>query len=308
MSILVGRIIDGFRKSIQSSLFTIFHYCQGVIFTAFALVVTGTLVIWLSIFIYGAFYYSYMPPATQYTKPVHLQFRPCDDIQGACSFMSANVSLTRKGDEQLFLRGLPYSIQLDIEMPESPANLEAGMFMIKIILYSKKGDPVLTSSRAAVLRYKSRLVQTINAFTSAAALLSGTYEEKQVVNVELVDEYEEDTYHPATTAFVEVQTKFIQVYSSQLRIVAKFTGIRYLLFQYPTISAVCGIGSIMYFLVIIATLSWWRYLGNPAPMYAVSNMFTGSTHNISDENIMSVGASASRVEELQFTDIDTPST
>jgi seipin len=39
-----------------------------------ALVLLGTVVLWISVFIYVAFYYAYMP-AVSHARPVHLQFQ-----------------------------------------------------------------------------------------------------------------------------------------------------------------------------------------------------------------------------------------
>lgn len=39
-----------------------------------ALILIGTVVLWISVFIYVAFYYAYMP-AVSHARPVHLQFQ-----------------------------------------------------------------------------------------------------------------------------------------------------------------------------------------------------------------------------------------
>jgi len=54
------------RRSVQSARDTVFR--GGVV------VVSTIFIIWLSIFLYTVFYYSYMP-SMSYVRPVHLQFK-----------------------------------------------------------------------------------------------------------------------------------------------------------------------------------------------------------------------------------------
>lgn len=41
--------------------------------------------------------------------------------------------------------GQPYQITLDLEMPESPTNMELGMFLVKMSCYSHDGQILDTS-------------------------------------------------------------------------------------------------------------------------------------------------------------------
>lgn len=107
------------------------------------------LLLWTAIFLYGSFYYSYMPLAT-YSTPVHYYYRTdCDSSASLlCSFPTANVSLLRNGKNQVMTYGQPYRISLELEMPESPANQELGMFMVKMFCYSRQGQTVTSSARS----------------------------------------------------------------------------------------------------------------------------------------------------------------
>lgn len=46
----------------------------------------------------------------------------------------------------------PYQITLELEMPESPVNMQLGMFVVKMSCYSSTGVIVDTSSRSVSLR------------------------------------------------------------------------------------------------------------------------------------------------------------
>lgn len=54
------------RRSVQSARDTVFR--GGVV------IVSTVFIVWLSIFLYTVFYYSYMP-SMSYVRPVHLQFK-----------------------------------------------------------------------------------------------------------------------------------------------------------------------------------------------------------------------------------------
>lgn len=47
---------------------------KNAIFRGGLIIVSVVLIVWISIFLYTAFYYAYMP-SMSYVRPVHLQFR-----------------------------------------------------------------------------------------------------------------------------------------------------------------------------------------------------------------------------------------
>nr|CAH7756774.1 unnamed protein product [Callosobruchus chinensis] len=109
------------------------HNVREVLFRGTVLALITALLVWLSVFMYVAFYYVYVPTES-HERPVFLKFKPCGASdscsveKGICSFPSAHVQLTKK--QQLLMMGQPYKIHLDLEMPESPANRELGMKFI----------------------------------------------------------------------------------------------------------------------------------------------------------------------------------
>eukprot|EP00095_Tigriopus_kingsejongensis_P006194 maker-scaffold252_size238019-snap-gene-1.29 protein:Tk06194 transcript:maker-scaffold252_size238019-snap-gene-1.29-mRNA-1 annotation:"unknown" len=90
-----------------------------------------SLVFWVSAFIYGSFYFVYMPGSRTISREVNFQFEPCslsEDVLGQkCSHLSANVSLI--GDSQV-VEHEKYRVILRLEMPASETNQKAGMFMV----------------------------------------------------------------------------------------------------------------------------------------------------------------------------------
>ena len=64
--------------------------------------------------------------------------------------------------------------------------------MVKIDLKDYDGKVVKSGTRAAMLRYRSFLHQLVYTMVFAPVLLTGTFEEKQLVTVELLNLFEDD--------------------------------------------------------------------------------------------------------------------
>ncbi|RVE67355.1 hypothetical protein OJAV_G00102200 [Oryzias javanicus] len=237
------------------------------------------LLLWIAAFLYGSFYYSYMPTAA-FSTPVHYYYR-MDCVSPSsflCLYPMANISLMRNKKNVLTF-GQVYQISLQLEMPDSPVNQQLGMFMIKTTCFSQDGGQVAASARSAkqmlkasssrfgMLRYQSDLLKTLGTLLFLPAFLTGAAEQKQMVEVELFSEYTDDPYAPSVTAVIEILSDKVQIYSSHLYIHAHFTGIRYLLFHFPVLSALVGVSTNFIFLSLIFLLSYARLLftdGNKA--------------------------------------------
>ncbi|XP_033949557.1 seipin-like isoform X1 [Pseudochaenichthys georgianus] len=238
-------------------------------FTVFSIVF---LLLWISAFLYGSFYYSYMPMAA-FSTPVHYHYRTdCESPASfLCSYPMANISLMRNKKHVLTF-GQAYQMSLQLDMPDSPTNQELGMLMIKTTCFSGKGGQVASSARSArqllsasssrfsMLRYRSELLRSLSTLLFLPAFLTGVSEQKQVLEVELFSDYTDDPYLPSVTAVIEILSNKVQIYSSQLNVHAHFTGIRYLLFNFPLLSALVGVSSNFVFLSLLFVLSYVKLL------------------------------------------------
>ncbi|XP_059398435.1 seipin-like isoform X1 [Carassius carassius] len=219
------------------------------------------LLLWVSMFLYGSFYYSYMP-SVSFSTPVHFYYRTdCDASDSVlCSFPMANVSLLKNGRNQVMMPGQAYRISLELEMPESPVNAQLGMFMVKMFCYTTDGTVVQSVSRSTMLHYRSNLLQTMSTLLFSPLLLTGVSEQKQLIEVEFFPDFKSDLYQPAVGAVIEIQSRRVQIYSTQLRIHAFFTGIRYLLHNFPVMSAIVGVASNFTFLSVIVLFSYLQFI------------------------------------------------
>lgn len=219
------------------------------------------LLLWVSVFLYGSFYYSYMPTVS-FSTPVHFYYTSnCDSSESAlCSFPTANISFMKNEKDQVMAVGQPYRISLELEMPESPVNEELGMFMVKMSCYTKGGKTVSSVGRSTMLHYRSSLLQTMSTLLFSPLLLTGMAEQKQLIEVELISDYKANAYQPTVGAVIEIHSKRVQIYSSQLRIHAYFTGIRYVLYNFPVMSAVFGVATNFAFLSVIVLFSYLQFV------------------------------------------------
>ncbi|XP_023988993.1 seipin isoform X6 [Physeter macrocephalus] len=222
---------------------------------------TALLLLWVSVFLYGSFYYSYMPTASHFS-PVHFYYRTdCDSSASLlCSFPVANVSLAKGGRDRVLMYGQPYRFTLELELPESPVNQDLGMFLVTISCYTRGGRIISTSSRSVMLHYRSNLLQMLDTLVFSSLLLFGFAEQKQVLEVELYPEYRENSYVPTTGAIIEIHSKRIQLYGAYLRIHAHFTGLRYLLYNFPMTCAFVGVASNFTFLSVIVLFSYMQWV------------------------------------------------
>ncbi|XP_041800342.1 seipin-like isoform X2 [Chelmon rostratus] len=255
-SVLIGRALLRLQYCVVMAMLRI----RQRIIQSFVVLSFVFLLLWTATFLYGSFYYSYMPKAA-FSTDVHYYHRTdCDSPASfLCSYPMANISLMRNKKRVLTV-GQAYQISLQLEMPDSLVNQELGMFMIKIACFSQDGGQVASSARSTMLRYRSDLLRYLGTLLFLPAFLSGVTEQKQVLEVELFSDYMDDPYVPSATAVIEILSNRVQIYSSHLYIHAHFTGIRYLLFNFPLLSALVGVSSNFVFLSLLLVLSYMRLL------------------------------------------------
>lgn len=267
-----GTAHSGGSDTMRSSMGLMLHWlhdvaavtllkAQRTLFQAAVLLCVLVLLLWVSIFLYGSFYYSYMPTVS-FSTPVHFYYTAdCDSSESTlCSFPTANISFMKNERTQVMAHSQPYRISLEMEMPESAVNEQLGMFMVKMSAYTKGGETVSSVGRSTMLHYRSSLLQTISTLVFSPLLLAGMAEQKQLIEVELFSDYKANSYKPTIGAVIQIQSKRVQVYSAQLRIHAYFTGIRYILFNFPLTSAMIGVAANFAFLIVIVLFSYLQFI------------------------------------------------
>ncbi|ELT94670.1 hypothetical protein CAPTEDRAFT_127674 [Capitella teleta] len=253
-----------------------YYRIRWLILQGLTIVILFITLLWLAVFMYGSFYYAYIPPIS-HSKDNYFYFSSDCDPESAllCSFPSANFSLLDDGNRETLRRGQVYVVNFEMAVPESDMNQGLGMFMVQLVIYGKHGEVVQTSRRSALISYKSPLLHALETWSFLPALLFGYTKQEQKLSVDLFENYIEDPYKPAFGAYVEIQTRKIQIYRSKISLHARFTGLRYFMYHYPFISTFIGVTVNMFFLIVITLASWYRFgaevsFEEPTPLPASS--------------------------------------
>lgn len=113
--------------------------------------------------------------------------------------------------------------------------------------------------RSTMLHYRSPLLQKVKTIVYMPLYVLGIYEQKQELDVEMYSNYVDDATNPVTDVYVEIQSKVIEFYSVTLHITAHFTGLRYIMFHFPVLSALVGIAGNLMLIVMIGLLCWYHW-------------------------------------------------
>jgi seipin len=237
---------------------------QSLVLRAFVILSVGFLLFCGAVLAYVLFYLMYMPAAT-ILKPVHMQYNKICDDEKTCdlksmtspyhSFPIAHLQLQRN---QLMMVNQPYHINLRLEVPETPRNQDLGIFMVCIDMKDKENSLKSHACRSTMLRYNSPLLTKIKTLLFLPFYIFNLREEKQDLDIEMFSKYIDST-NSVTDIYVEIQSKVVEFYTVTLHINAHFTGLRYLIFNFPTISAAIGIAVNFFVLVITTILLWYHY-------------------------------------------------
>jgi len=256
-SINTGKIRSTVTNTMaKSRVFT--DKTSHVVMSFLSTILTGVLVLALSVFLYATFYYAYMPVEMHHI-PIHLQFQPCKDSNARCSFPSANLSLSRN---QKLHQGQTYSISLRLEIPDSPVNENHGMFMTCLKISSASGDQIGESCKSSISQYRSPLLRTMETVTYSPTLLTGWSSQKQDLHINYFSNFQTDPRTPAENINVEIQTKHLEVAEASLEIHAELKGLKYLMYRHPWISSFFGVCTFISILATIILVSWARFLQN----------------------------------------------
>ncbi|OAD61714.1 Seipin, partial [Eufriesea mexicana] len=264
---LISRLLEEIHKKlfhVQKRTKRSVQSARNVLLSGGIIIISEIFIIWLSVFLYTAFYYAYVP-SVSYVRPVHLQFVTCNEPKGMCSFPAAKVQLTNK--QQLLMVGQPYKVNLHLEMPESPVNKQLGMFMVCAELRNRNDIILGQACRSTMLHYRSSLLQALTTLTFSPMMIFGTTEEKQNVVLELFGNFEEDQNHPVTSIYVEVKSKHIELYSASIMINAHLSGLRYLMFHWPILSGIIGIGTNLFFITLVSYFTIYEDSGDDGFSY-----------------------------------------
>ena len=107
---------------------------------------TVTILVLVSLFIYGSFYFAFVP-APAHKAPLYLSFEPCQDSPSKCGYLNATVNFNlvagTRSSAPVLMSGQAYSVVVGLRMPESPKNIDLGMFMSCLQMKTDSGEKTI---------------------------------------------------------------------------------------------------------------------------------------------------------------------
>ncbi|KAI1734067.1 putative adipose-regulatory protein-domain-containing protein [Xylaria scruposa] len=222
-------------------------YIRTVLFVSASVVLLG-----IAALAYPVFYYNYVPKKL-ITVPIHLQYNAGLNPYGI---------LTLSPD---LMQEQAYDVTVDLTLPRSPTNLERGNFMVA--LYALKsapinpallsisnpgpGDPyqhvtadnvVFASRRPVLVPYADPLVTTASRVLFLLYYLAWPHAAETVtLNVPMGELVEFQRGALPLSVLVDIQAgQALQVYSSQVTLVARLSGMRWFMYNHRILAfAVC---------------------------------------------------------------------
>ncbi len=173
-----------------------------------------------------------------------------------------------------------YDIKLELDLPRSPPNLEAGNFMLDMVLLSPTYQPVVeltktgydirgsmpsdavlfSSRRPAILTYQSRLVSHSKQFVALPWYILGWHRDAEKLEIPMAEgvSFRKGWRNVPTLVYLELQGKGqdIQVYNVQLKLRARYEGIRWLMYNHRIFSFMVFTTAFWFAEVIFAVLTW----------------------------------------------------
>ena len=169
-----------------------------------------------------------------------------------------------------------YDVSVELLLPRTPDNREAGNFMLAATMYASGSVPgtvkdsvermivgednqLATSRRTAILAYRSPLVEYLYRLSELHWYLLNWRDETEKLTISMFEgvEFARGWRNVPSMMKLEIQsTKRMQVYSVKAIFRARFRGLRWLMYNHRIISATTFIGGFWMTEMIFAGLAW----------------------------------------------------
>lgn len=250
--------------------------------------VAGFLLFGLAILSYILFYWSYIP-RIGFERAIHLQF---DNVFQPTEVNSLGVVRTYPyayvDIAPDIISNQRYDVAIEITLPRTPENLNAGNFMLDVTLLGPEkrtragsslidsgADDVLLarstedaeiiahSRRPSILQYRSRIVDLAYRLTEIQWYVLGVRHESEKLHIKIFDgvSFAKGWRNVPTSLRLEVQSvRRMQFYNAKVTFKARFTGLRYFMYNHQMIAAVIFISWFWATEVLFAGVVWAAFV------------------------------------------------
>jgi len=130
--------------------------------------------------------------------------------------------------------------ELTMVLPESPPNMEVGMFMVNASIGTRTGKVIARAIKPALMRYKSPFARYAYEAFYVIPLVLGweSFDEQQTLTIPL---FKDMSYSRNTTyAKITLSSAHLQVYEARLNVNAKPKGVRNAMYHHPYLFFMIG--------------------------------------------------------------------
>ncbi|KAH3765847.1 bscl2 protein [Pelomyxa schiedti] len=141
-------------------------------------------------------------------------------------------------------------------MPESPANVNLGMFMVSLDIQDHRGASVLHSARPSRIKYRTEPIRFLESMVQAIPIILGYMDQAQTLVIPLMEKAIEQDSHPFYKVTLQLSKPQIEVYSAELILTANLHGLAYFLYHYCYTTAIIIICAIFWTLFVFFLIAW----------------------------------------------------
>eukprot|EP00741_Cyanophora_paradoxa_P006960 tig00001065_g6733.t1 len=208
-----------------------------------------------------AMLYWVLVPQRLYERPLHFNFQLRDE-DGA---LQPPTAVARFGEgpahKRLLHAGQMIDAVVELELPETPENREAGLFMVELELLSGDNETLARASRPCMLRYRSPLHALMRTLAFSTLLLSGLLDEAQRLRVHFEEGFLERPEAPLRAVAVRLSDERVQLYSAGLTLVTRMRGLAYGMYHYRAAAFAVGVAGLFAAQAgLLAALRLYRFL------------------------------------------------
>ncbi|RDW66157.1 hypothetical protein BP6252_09792 [Coleophoma cylindrospora] len=209
-----------------------------------------------------------------------------------------------------------YDISLSLSLPRSPPNLKQGNFMLSLSLLSPSYKPPTTipgppttlepgpsssvapsdilhiSRRPAILRYESALVSYSSRLAALPLYILGLRREAETLTIPMAEstEFSRGWKNVPSFALLELQAgQEVQVYDVRVHFVARFGGMRWLMYNHRILSFITFTTMFWLSEVLFTALGW----------LALRAMFSGTSEGGKKKKIKQEGEGTDTTETIK---------
>lgn len=223
--------------------------------TTFLVILAGLILFGIAVLAYILFYWSYIP-RIGFERTIHLQFDNVYHNADSRHDQAANpYGMITLSPDLVSLQ--KYDVDIELSMPRTPENRNAGNFMLDATMYAAGTmiDPVkdsikpgiaeednrlARSRRPAIIPYRSLPVEYLSRLAELPLYIFGWRSESDVLKIRMWEdlEFPRGWRNVPSSMRLDIQsTRNMQIYSARALFKARFTGLRWLMYNHRLISA-----------------------------------------------------------------------